>query len=257
MRKGLLAVVLAFSVLVAAPAWAQDCDHGRDIDLTIEASGADLAAIAVGAGSLLIEGGSGQSVTVTGRACASSADWLEEMSLRAERDGDRVELETEVPEGWNWTGNRYAYFDLEIRVPASMAVRAEDGSGSATVRGVGSLEMSDGSGELEIYDVAGDVEVSDGSGSVEIADVGGEVRINDGSGELTVRNVGAVSVGSDGSGSMHFESIRGSVSVGSDGSGNIVVEGCGGDFTVDNDGSGSIRYDDVAGTVDIPERKRR
>jgi hypothetical protein len=257
MRKGFFAAAIAFSLLVTGPAWAQDCDHERQIDVSIDAAGADLAEISVGAGSLLIEGSSGTAVTVTGRACASSASWLEEMALRAERDGDRVEIETEVPDDWNWSGNRYAYFDLEIRVPASMMVDAEDGSGNATIRGVGGLEMSDGSGNLDISDIAGDVRVSDGSGNLEIGGVGGHVRISDGSGEMTVRDAGSVTVDSDGSGSIRLESIRGDAVVDSDGSGNIVVEGVGGDFRVDSDGSGSIRYEDVAGTVDIPERKRR
>lgn len=239
MRRGILAAAVIFSMLAAAPAWADDCKYERPIDLNIGAAGAQSARISVGAGSLRIEGGAGDAVVITGRACASSADRLEGMVLHAGLEGDRVEIETEVPDDWSWSGGKYAYFDLEIHVPGTLPLEVADGSGDAEIRDVASLEMSDGSGSLDIRGVAGDVRVDDGSGDVEIVGAGGDVEIRDGSGNLEIRDVG------------------GTLRVRSDGSGNIVADGVRGDFRVDSDGSGSIRYDDVSGRVDIPERKRR
>jgi hypothetical protein len=257
MRKAFSLLAALSTLLIADTAWAQRCEHSRDIEVNSIAPGAASARISVGAGDLRVEGSDGDAVIIRGRACASSAAVLEEISVRTSLDGERLEIETEMPEGsWSWSGSSYAYVDLEIRLPANLAVSIDDGSGDAFVGGLASVEIDDGSGKLEVRDVAGSLSVSDGSGDLEVAEVGGEVRISDGSGDMTVRGAGGVIVESDGSGSIRIERTRGSVTVENDGSGNIVVDGVEGDFVVDNDGSGSIRYDNVSGRVDIPERKR-
>jgi hypothetical protein len=255
MRRALTAAIVLSLLFVPGAAWAQRCEHERAIDLSVDAGDATSASISVGAGSLLIEGGSGDTVRITGRACADSADRLEGIAIRTGRDGRRVEVETEIEDSRSWMGGGYAYADLEITVPSGLAVVAQDGSGDAVVRNVGSLEFEDGSGGLVISDVAGDARIQDGSGELEVSGVAGDVRIHDGSGGMTVRGAGSVVVESDGSGSIRIEDVRGAATVESDGSGNITVTDVAGDFTVGRKGSGSIRHENVGGTVDVPRRR--
>jgi len=104
-----------------------------------------------------------------------------------------VQVIAEIPDQRAWGDAR---LDLEIVVPAGVAVKIDDGSGSLRARKVASLEIEDGSGEMEIEDVAGDVAIDDGSGTIRVRDVGGD---------FTVRR--------DGSGGIHHEGVAGRVSV--------------------------------------------
>jgi len=255
MRNGFIGVVLLACLLLAQPAEAQRCEHARDIELTTDAAGVRLAVIVAEAGELVIEGGSGDQIVIEGRACASDAGRLQEMSVNVDPREDRVEIETVIPDGWSWTGGRYAYIDLHIRVPAGIELRVDDGSGNVAIRGVASVELEDGSGNIEVSDVGGDVSVDDGSGNIGLENIGGEVWINDGSGNIDIGNVGSVVVDDDGSGNIDIDGVRGSVMVHSDGSGGIWVAAVGGDFTVQDDGSGGIRHRDVGGVVRIPRQR--
>lgn len=256
MRRVLVGVALFFCVAVAQPALAQRCEHARDIDLSAAAADVDLAVIAATAGSLRVEGGSGDDVVIAGRACASDADRLGDMTVTVDRRDDRIEIETEIPDtwGWSWLGSRYAYIDLHVQVPSRMAVELEDGSGNVIVRDVAEIGLSDGSGDIEITGIAGNVALADGSGNVHLTDIDGEIRIDDGSGSIDIRNAGSVVIEDDGSGSIDIDGVAGSVIVHRDGSGYIRVVSVRGDFTVERDGSGGIRHSDVAGRVSIPER---
>jgi hypothetical protein len=255
MRTGFVGVVLLACLVLAQPALAQRCEHSRDINLTADAAGVDLAIVIAGAGDLVIEGGDGDQIVIEGRACASDAGRLDEMSVKVGPRDDRVTIETEIPDGWSWTGGRYAYIDLHVRVPSRMALRVDDGSGNLVIRDVASVELEDGSGNLEISGVAGDVSIDDGSGNMGLERVGGEVWIKDGSGNINVTDAGSVVIDDDGSGNIDIDGVRGSVMVHEDGSGGIWVASVGGDFTVQDDGSGGIRHRDVAGEVKIPEQR--
>lgn len=257
MRKSLLGLALVALLAVATPARAQDCEHSRDLDLSHGVDGATLVRIIAEAGDLVVEGGAGSEITVTGRACASSAGRLDDMSLEIDRSGDRLVIETRMPDGWNWIGNSYAYMDLEIRVPGDLDLDIEDGSGNVTLRDLGGdVRLEDGSGNVTAVDLRGDFDLDDGSGNIDVSGVAGEVRVVDGSGNIDIRDAGSVLIDDDGSGNITVADVDGDVTVGDDGSGNITVEDIGGDLVVHDDGSGSIRYDRIAGMVDIPDDKR-
>jgi hypothetical protein len=257
MRKPFVTSALVLAIVAAGPAFADDCEHSRVIDLTSAADGVDLAVIMAGAGALLVEGGTGTEVVVAGRACASDANRLANMNVNVARRGERLEIETDIPEisGWSWSGGRYAYIDLEVRVPAGMDVEVDDGSGSLVVRNVANLHLEDGSGNITVTGVRGNLSIDDNSGNIEIDDVAGEVWLNDGSGNITVRNTGTVVVDDDGSGNIDVSGVKGSVTVHEDGSGSIRVTAVDGDFTVRSDGSGGIRHADIGGTVNIPKQR--
>jgi hypothetical protein len=238
MRKGLVGTVLLLCLVYAQPAFAQRCEHARDIDLASGAESIDLTVVTAGAGALLVEG-SGSEIVITGRACASDADRLANMHVNVTPRGDRLEIETDVPDisGWSWGGGRYAYIDLEIRVPAGMNVEVDDGSGDLVVRGVGSLRLEDGSDDVDVSRISGDVSIDDGSGDIDLDGIGGEVWLDDGSGNIDI------------------DDATGSVMIHDDGLGGISVTSVSGDFTVQSDGSGGIRHSDVSGSVKIPKQR--
>ena len=248
--------VLAGTLAVSAPAWASmwdwSCDQKAPRDASVSATGARKVRVLAGAGDLKIHGGSGASVSVHGTACASSEERLAGIKLVAERRGDVVHIEAVIPDDWS---NGARHLDLDIEGPASIALDVDDGSGSAQVRGVGSLQIEDGSGDLEIDGVRGPVTVDDGSGTLSIANVDGQVRIKDGSGEIVVHDVASVLIDEDGSGGVELSHVRGNVVIRDDGSGSISVADVAGDFTVDSDGSGGIDHRDVRGRVKIPSDK--
>ncbi len=250
----ILTIALA---LGAGSAWAGDCDHERQLDESLDLSGASVLAIAAAAGSLDIEGKPGLSAArVVARLCASSADLLEETDVLLEPGSDaRIAVVTPDTSGGFFSGNRYAYVDLEIEVPEDMPLDVKDSSGGIDIENVAALTLQDSSGGIDITGVAGPLEISDSSGDIEIEDVEGDVHIrNDSSGSMSGQDIaGSVLVSRDSSGSIDFEDVEGDVIVEKDSSGSISVENVGGDFRVLKDGSGGIRHRNVTGTVEIPD----
>jgi len=226
----------------------------------VDASGARIVQVEASAGSLRVEGRAGvRQVQITGTARSSSQELLSRIKVIAERRGDVVFIKSDIPDD-EWRSNRdnhSAALDLVIVVPQGMNADLADGSGDLEIVNVGSIELSDGSGEITIESAGGSVSVTDGSGQVTIDNVRGDVRVSDGSGDINVKNVsGSFTVRSDGSGGISASDIRGSVIVENDGSGDIDASKIGRDFTVESKGGGSIHYREVSGQVDIPERHR-
>ncbi len=214
--------------------------------------------VRAGAGDLTVQGESGlRSVQATGTACARSEAQLERIQIRLERDGDTLVLEANPPQmGVNprdWFGGT-PRLDLEVRVPANLAVDIEDSSGNARIANLASAQVSDESGDLEIENIRGALRVSDGSGNVTIRNINGPVRINDGSGDFTITKVvGDVIVTDDGSGSMEIFDVQGNVTIGSDGSGDIQIDLVRGSVRIEEDGSGEIRISGVQHDVTIDD----
>lgn len=249
--------------VLAAPAFAQDrdeCRHEAQRSTTVEARDARRLLVEAGSGSLRIVGKPGVShVTVRGRACASSAELLERVTLRGRRDGGDVVIDANVNRdrnnNWSFRDHQYARLDVEMEVPARMAAEIHDGSGSIDLSNLGAVVLEDGSGEIVADNLNGDVDIEDGSGSIRLVDIAGRVKIEDGSGTIALRNVGGLIDIDDGSGEITIRSARNSVRI-SDASGSIDVTDVDGDFIVLDDGSGGIDYDNVKGRVEIPRRKR-
>lgn len=229
-------IVLAMFIASSTQAGWSEYEEVRDMDL--DAAGISELSIVAGAGSMDVTGVQGLD-KITLKATIVVPDKDEEaarkiiekrMVLSLERDGDRAELKADFKEGlmgWGSSG----YIALEVHVPQGMAVNIDDGSGS-----------------LEVIDVAGDVTIDDGSGSIDVRNVA-SLRIDDGSGSIKVMTAsGDVSI-VDGSGSITVKHVSGSVSV-DDGSGSITVSDVENDLIIVDDGSGSLNYSDVRGTVD-------
>ena len=252
--------VIAFltaGLAAAASARGDDCIHRAEREAALDAGGVRAVRIEAGAGELRVEGKSGFTrVEARGTACAQSQTQLDQVRLTAKREGDTIVVKAEIPEsaseGWTESSPR---LDLVVYVPPTVALRVNDGSGSATIAHVGPLEVRDGSGELTVSDVGGAVTIHDGSGEVTLTGVAGDVHLSDGSGTLIVRDVkGSVIVEEDGSGEIDIANVSGNVTVERDGSGSIEVADVRGDFVVNRDGSGGIDHRGVSGSVRIPER---
>jgi hypothetical protein len=244
--------------LAATPAqeprpYGDDCRATAPRDAVVDAGAALRVRVEALAGSLRIEGRPGvTSVTVRGRACALTEALLGQVGLDAVREGGDVLVRARLPEARGWWGDGRAWLDLVLEVPDTLPLIVGDGSGAARIRGIASLDVTDGSGELVVEDVSGDVRIHDGSGALHVRDVAGAVRIRDGSGGIEVRSVGSLTVEADGSGSIGVEAVRGDVRVRRDGSGAIDVRDVDGDLIVGPHGAGGVRHRDVRGRVAVP-----
>lgn len=226
------------------------CDVRGQRGAEVEAGDAEVVRVTVGAGSLEVRGRDDlDRVRVAGEACASSGELLEGIGLEARRDGNRVVVESRMPET---SLGEQARLDLVLEVPAALVAEIHDGSGSITVSDLAGLRIDDGSGSLEVARIDGPVRITDGSGSVEVSEVRGPVRVDDGSGSLTIRSVeGDVRV-EDGSGGLTVRQVRGNVAI-DDGSGGIHVRDVTGDLRVGDAGSGTVEIEGIAGQVSVEE----
>jgi len=270
-------IIVSSLLLFSAPLLAAECEHSADRSFEVDAAGLRTLATDLSYYDIRLRGVAGLAkVEVRARACASNADDLQALTLNHRRDGDRLVIDNGPDRNsFSFTlfGSHYAYMDLEIRLPASLAVEVDNGSGDVDARDLHSLRYESGSGDLDVSNVAADLVVDVGSGDVEGEDIGrlhvqdvgsGDVNLRDihgdadiddvGSGDVVLRSVkGSVRVGEVGSGDVELRSVGGSVSVDSIGSGDLVVEDVAGDLRVKSVGSGDIDHRNVRGKVDVPD----
>ena len=195
----------------------------RDLELVVSAD--SRFEIEAGAGKLILEGDEGTSIRIQAEIYQTIAS--DDYRLILESDGDQgARLISETTS----TGLGMSdYIDLSIRVPASVKLRIEDGSGSIRISNLtnildiddgsgsitisnvgGTITVDDSSGSLSIENAGGDVMIDDGSGSITVVDTAGTVTIRDGSGSITVREAGDFELLEDGSGSVNLKGIRNS-----------------------------------------------
>jgi len=267
--SALLACAMAF------PAHAEDCKHTAH--RTANSAGPDIERVVIEAraGDLVVRGGDSRDVTVDGRACASSAELLDESKLEVRRDGNTVYVRTILPEIQDslFGLGRYAYMDVKIGVPKNATLKIDDSSGDMEVTDIQAATITDSSGDQTLENVAGNLDVSDSSGEIKILKVGGELRLKDSSGDVDVDGVqgdvmvevdssgdldirhvtGGVHVRNDSSGDIEIRDVKRDVLIDDDSSGGIRVQDVGGNFTVGSDGSGGIHFERVSGEVHVPD----
>jgi len=212
-----------------------------------------------GAGSLRVVGVEGlDRIRVRAVLCASDLARISAMDVEVRRMGPDVTVETAQPDpdgAPGWSDDEYARIDLVVEVPRGIPTAIEDGSGPLTVTGVGDLSIRDGSGAIEVRDVAGDARIVDGSGSVSLDGVSGDVELEDGSGPVAVAGVvGSVAV-DDASGDLEVSVVGGSVRIRLAVPGAVSVREVGGDLVVLGDGGAAVRHHAVRGRVSIGGRR--
>jgi hypothetical protein len=237
MRRPLLlaAVLSALVPMTASAGWLNaDCDFTANRSARVSANGIRHVTVIARAGSLRIEGRPAASeIAASGPACASSKSLLDSIKLATTRTGDELRVEVQIPDDLSMM--QTASLDLTVIVPRGLSVTVRDGSGEATISGTGTLAVTDGSGSIEVHDVAGDVRITDGSGSIDVRKVGGSVDIpHDGSGALDIANV------------------KRNVHIGLKGSGAVGVLDVGGDLVVEHARRNAVTFDRVGGRVSLP-----
>lgn len=232
MKKILFSLCILF---LALPGLAYETEK----TLSLPADGLRELIVDAGAGSLKIEGVEGLSaievraqIFVRGIRGGKIEEFLEDhLRLSLEKSGSAAVLKGY----FHFSGISFfageASIDLTVRVPKTMDLEVDDGSGWMGIRGIqGNVEIDDGSGDLTVENVEGDLEIDDGSGDINVRDITGGVVIDDGSGSMEVLMVGR------------------DVTV-DDGSGGIFIEDVGGDVILESTGSGSVHTDKVRGRV--------
>jgi DUF4097 and DUF4098 domain-containing protein YvlB len=273
MRK--LAAIFTLLALPLAAA-ANECRYSAPRDANLDAAGLRHVLLKIGSADLDIPGVSGLTrVEVRGKACASDEAALKDLQVGASRRGDGAAVvvpgERALRIGGLF-GAGYAYLILQVRVPATLAVSVQSGSGDVKAAQLAALDFSTGSGDLTATDIAGALVLRSGSGDVDARQVGsvdlrstgsGDIKVDtvkgdvrsgqSGSGDLSFSHVGgAVSVEATGSGDIRLQHVARNAEVGSTGSGDVTASDIGGDFTVRATGSGEIRHDGVKGKVSVP-----
>jgi hypothetical protein len=248
------------------------CRHEAERSAQADTTGVRKIVLGAGAGDLKVRGERTNKVSATGRACASSDELLQQIQLISRREGDTLYLSTQLPESdGDFLVNRYARMDLSVSLPNSIALEINDSSGDTEIAQIAAARIADGSGDLDIENVAGDLQVTDSSGDLDIKQVTGNLKMTDSSGDVDIEHVqgavdvevdssgdmrmadvGSVHIRNDSSGEIVIERVARGVQIDADSSGDISVENVGGDFTVAADSSGSISHNHVTGRVQIP-----
>jgi len=249
--------VLALLATGSVQAW--DCAYERELEVALNLDGSEQLSIAAAAGDLKITGHAGSSeARIRGKVCASKEEWLEQSSIDTGggRDASIVVSLPTTDNSWSLLGSSYVYMDLEIDVPADIALDVRDSSGDIEIDGTGAVRVKDSSGDLEIDNVHGDVVLEDSSGDIDLAAITGNVTVRqDSSGDIDGRRIeGSVRIEKDSSGDIRFRDVRDDFVVERDSSGDITADTIGGDFRVLKDGSGEVRSNDVSGEVEIPDQ---
>jgi hypothetical protein len=249
----------AILLFALAPAFASadtDCKFIAHRDFDIDAAHLKDVAFRLGSSDLVVEGVPGLArVEVRGRACASEEAWLADLKIDQHVSGDRLTLTPQQGRvtNWHWFESSYAYIDLEVSVPASMAIDVKASSGDAKVRDVASLAYDGSSGDLIADKIAGLLVLELSSGDVQARDVGSADVRTVSSGDLTLRDVrGDVQVGRVGSGDVAIGHVERDIRVDSLGSGDLDVADVGGDFRLQRKGSGDVHQHGVRGKVEVP-----
>lgn len=248
-------VVLTLS-LFSASAFSADCVHQADRSFNVERSDIKALAAKLGSTDLKMRGVDGLArIEVQARACASSAADLDRLVIDQHRDGDRLVIDTARNHDTysvSLFGSRYAYIELEIRVPADLAVEVNSGSGDVDARDLASLKYAGGSGDLDVEKIVGELVVEVGSGDIEGSGIGRFHLISTGSGDFNLDDIrGDVDAESVGSGDLTFHKVSGNVHIGRVGSGDLDLSDVDGDVIVDSIGSGDINADNVRGNLTV------
>ena len=269
------AILTTFLLLAAATAAANPCAFKNERDFSVDTAGVAALAFELASSDIHVRGEPNlKTIEVHTRACASDESKLAGLTVEQTKSGNRVILTPHQDDSQTFSlfGSHYAFIDLDVRVPATLAIEVKSRSGDADIADVAALDFSSHSGDLILHRVKGDVTVDVHSGDVTADDVGnfsvrhsgsGDIRARDVAGDVKVGHVGSgdlvfadvkrgVSVESVGSGDINVSHAGGDVTVGSIGSGDVTVASVGGDFRVDAAGSGDIHHRDVHGKVQVP-----
>ncbi len=255
MRKTLLPVLLLLPF--AAYAQEPECKHSQPRALQLDLAGVKAVVFDIDANDLTVVASAGAKAGVSGKACASEEQYLDQLKLLQHKSGDKlyVVARREVSGGGFFVGRHYAYLKLDASLPEEVMVQLKVGAGDARVTGTSLLSADVGSGDVHASNIRGLVAAKVGSGDIVVDNIGSLHVISLGSGDFTASKVsGAVKVGNIGSGDFTLKWTKGDVELGSVGSGDVTVSGVSGSVRADSLGSGDIEVRDVRGDLSLQSR---
>lgn len=246
------------TLLLLAPAAAfaatPECKHSQPRNLVLDLAGVKAVVFDIGSNDFTIDASAGAKAALGGKACASSAKYLEQLKLTQHKAGEKlyVTARREGMTGGIFLGSNYAYLKLAATLPDNVMVQLKVGSGDAVVTGAPMLSADVNSGDVEARHIRGLVAASVGSGDIILEDIGSLHVISVGSGDLSAKKVrGPAKVGSVGSGDFELDGASGDVEIGSVGSGDARVTGVSGSVTVASVGSGDLEVNDIRGDLSV------
>lgn len=240
--------LLLATLLLPATALARDCEHREERRLDLDFTGIRHLVADVGGNELTLEAAADGDGKLQALACASSPEHLAELQLKAERQGDTLNLRVDGGSLnmqlslFGFEHRRYAWLQMQLRIPEGIAVRTKVGSGEASLKRIESLDVELGSGEVDIVE-SGSVALRVGSGDAILRDLRGELRMRVGSGDVTVDGAASLDVDSIGSGDLDARRIRGDVRAASIGSGDFELREAGGPVWIGSIGSGDVHIE--------------
>ncbi len=214
--------------------------------LTLPIDGIERLDIDAGAGKLNVIGVEGlRQIEVDAQIWAYSREG-DDYSLSLESHGDDAQLigKNRRSKAFSFSYGRSARIDMTVRVPKSLMLFVDDGSGDIVISNIqGKVNIDDGSGSIDIDKLGSDLSIEDNSGSIRINDVQGKVDIDDNSGGIIVTNVKGKVYIEDGSGDIEVSDVSNTVKI-DDGSGDIDVNRVDA-LKIIESGSGDVSVNDV------------
>ncbi|HYP69592.1 MAG TPA: DUF4097 family beta strand repeat-containing protein [Variovorax sp.] len=255
MRMTLALCTLLLVMPIAARADEPQCKNSEARELKLDLAGVKSVLFEVNHHDLHVQGVPGSAGNVSGRACASSADRLKQLTITQRKAGDQLIVTLSRKNDGFWIGNTYAYLDVRASLPANLPVRLDVGSGDVDVAGIASLKVDTGSGDVKGRDIAGPVTAKAGSGDIQLTRIGALKLESIGSGDFRAEQIdGPAVVGVVGSGDLDLVNVQGNVQVDTVGSGDIDVRGVKGSVLFDTIGSGDLTLHDVSGDLTVKHR---
>lgn len=232
---------------------ADDCKFHADRNLQLDLAGVHAVQIDLRSFDLHLRGDSGARGELTGRACASSQDLLDDLIVTQRRDGDVLIVQAGRDRNHWGFGHTYADLKIDLKLPPSMPVTLNVGSGDAWAEGLKRLDAHVGSGDLHVKNIEGPLSASIGSGDLDANNVGSVDLGAVGSGDFKGEDIkGDVRVGSIGSGDVSVQRVGGSVRAQTLGSGDLTARDVGGDLSLGAKGSGDVNHSGVRGKISVP-----
>ena len=284
--RGVLVVAIAIIALggpqlaVATPAQQQ-----RDVNRSFAASDGMTIELENLAGTITLEGASGDQIVVAATIKAESGGGADAQALLGlieiefESNNDELGIMVSYPvdrydrfhyrsEGRGTTRTTTTYqgerivvtsdeddavkvwVDFVIRVPQGVSADIESVVGNVTANDLGGdLWVDTHAGDIIVDGGMGDVEVDTGSGDVRVSNRDGDVSADTGSGEVEINNIDGDVSADTGSGDVTVIGVEGRRIEADTGSGDVRLERVSGSLTVDT-GSGDIEVLDLrAGAV--------
>lgn len=233
------ALLCCAAILAALPAFADNWSKQWTV------SGSPELRVDAGDGRVSVTVGSGNRI----EADIVTNGWRiapDEVSVTAQQNGNRVEIDVRVPKRhFDW-GGRSHHIEVNVRVPRETSSSIHTGDGSITIRGVhGHTEATSGDGSIEALEIDGGVKARTGDGHVRVSGRLDELNVETGDGSVEAEITAGSHLNSDwrvhsGDGYVNLrvpEDLRANLSAHT-GDGSIVVT-----LPVTTDAGGSQRHD--------------